>query len=169
MRILIVASQRTGGFNLMQWISKELNLKYVHEPQRIYYPIEDNIVVKELVWDGIMYEQYDKIITIRRLDERAVAESMIYALKKDEWRGKWEVSDEWIREREEEIKIQQKIVRECNHRVERIKEKGLSLTYEGVYERGDEIPMLIEYLNIENPKFLTILSKDNRYRNIEQK
>jgi hypothetical protein len=68
MRILIIAVERSGGFQLTKWLSWEMGYKPIHEPIMIPQSIEgDNIVVKYLIGEikdknNVDLTNWDKII-----------------------------------------------------------------------------------------------------------
>jgi len=76
------------------------------------------------------------------------------------------VGDEWIRENEKRIKGAEVWIEKANTELLNINEIGLHITYEGIYNRGNDIQKVLEYLNIENPKYLHLLNPSNRLRKV---
>ena len=170
MKVCIVAMARSGGYGLGKWISTELNHTYYHEP--IYNGLStegDNIVVKCLVNElenNTQCETYlngwDKIIGLVRENERECAISQTYAVEKGEWRKAYELNDEWISERENVIKGFEEWAVKRREWVEKL--NVFTISYEGIYNEGNDIKRLLEYLNIEEPKYLHLLDSSNRLR-----
>lgn len=173
MRIIIIATARTGGRQLGEWISKELKHQLYHEPNTTNID-GDNIVVKHIVnsvvdlnmelQNGFDPNAWDKIITLKRKDIRKAAESMVIAEYNQKWHSPYTIPDEWIKEHESEIKENEPFIGKGNEVIDKIEFAGLKLTYEGIYETGKEIPMLKEYLGITNPQYQSMLDKKNKYR-----
>jgi hypothetical protein len=169
MKVCIVAMARSGGYGLGEWISTELNHTYYHEP--IYNGIStegDNIVVKYLITEIDKTENaligWDKIIGLVRENERECAISQTYAVENKEWRRGYKLNSEWISERENVIKgfeewalIQKEFIQNLN---------VFNVSYEGIYNRGEDIKRILEYLNIGEPKYLHLLNPSNRLRKV---
>ncbi len=65
MKILLIATVRSGGYNLGEWISREMEYHYSHEPDKSYR-CGDNEVVKHLINNVIEHhsdKEYDEIDT----------------------------------------------------------------------------------------------------------
>ena len=90
-RILIVAMGRSGGYGLGNWISRELNLKFIHEPMiNLLDDSGKGIVTKYLIteleaykrnpWNGTDMESnikgYDKRIGLIREGDRECADDL---------------------------------------------------------------------------------------------
>jgi len=90
MKIIIVSNSRSGSTNLMKSIASANNLTYIFEP---YYktkvtdvPIGDNVVIKTLI-NHMHIDEYkklipnfDKVIFLSRMDELAMAESLVSSM-----------------------------------------------------------------------------------------
>jgi hypothetical protein len=169
MKVCIVAMARSGGYGLGEWISTELNHTYYHEP--IYNGIStegNDIVVKYLITEIDKTENaligWDKIIGLVRENERECAISQTYAVENKEWRRGYKLNSEWISERENVIKgfeewalIQKEFIQNLN---------VFNVSYEGIYNRGEDIKRILEYLNIGEPKYLHLLNPSNRLRKV---
>ena len=169
-RILIIAMGRSGGYGLGKWISTELNYTYYHEP--IYNGIStegDNIVVKYLINEIEGNENelngWDKIIGLIRENERECAISQTYAVENGEWRKGYELSEEWISERENVIKGFEEWAVKRREAIQNL--NVFNVSYEGIYNRGEDIKKILEYLDIREPKYLHLLNPSNRLRRIK--
>lgn len=174
MKILLIATLRSGGYNLGEWISKELGLKYVHEPLR-EYKVEDNVVVKHLInnviehhsdkeYDDIDTKSYDKVITLHREDVRKASESMSHAQQTDSFHSPYVMSEEWVIKNEEDIQRKEVFIGRCNADISKINYADIGVTYEGIYERGDDIKKLKELLGISDSKYESMLDNNRRLR-----
>jgi hypothetical protein len=171
MKIGIIAVGRSGGYNLGSWISNELGYEYIHEPvfNNIDVKGKTPIVIKYhiLEWNKTPKPyQMDKWIGLIREDIRETAISNIRAEQKREWHNPYKLTTDWIKENEENIKNRMPVLREFNEMVSKgIPEIELNITYEGIYNSGKDIGKVIEYLGIENPKYLHMLNPQLRLRN----
>ena len=173
MRILIISTVRTGGRQLGEWISKELKHQLYHEPNTTNID-GDNIVVKHIVnsvvdlnielQNGFDPNDWDKIITLKRNDIRGAAESMVIAENNQKWHSPYTISNEWIKEKESDVKENETFIGKGNEVIDKIDFAGLKLTYEGIYNTGEDTPKLQEYLGITNPQYQHMLDKKNKYR-----
>jgi hypothetical protein len=173
MRILIIATQRTGGRTLNEWISKELKYTCIEEPNSGYVD-GDNKVVKCLV-HTILYPDmkpyndfdpngWDKIITLKRNDTRKAAESMVFAHETKLFHSTYSITDKWIQYKESHIRENESFMIKNNGIIDKIEYAGLKLTYEGVYETGEELPILKEYLGIKDTQYEYLLSIGGKLR-----
>jgi hypothetical protein len=171
MRILIIASGRSGGTILNQWLALELGYKMIHEPIRTNQSINgDNIVVKYLISEienkmDIDLTNWDKIIGLTRMDVRECAISHTKAVQTNEWIGRYELSDEWIIENEIDIKHFEEWVNKRNTYLNTITEIELRVTYERIYNTKEDIQRIKDYIGITNTKYEHLLDNTNRLRN----
>ena len=173
MRILLIATVRTGGRQLSEWIAKELNHLHIHEPN-INFKGGDDIVVKHLVLNIVSLnmefippfnpDKWDKIITLKRNDIRGAAESFTYAQQTELYHQHYSINNKWIEDNEYQIGEDDIFISKCNEVIDKIDFAGLKLTYEGIYETGEELPMLKECLGITKPKHEWMLDKTYKYR-----
>ena len=170
MRILIIALARSGGYQLNEWLALELGYKMIHEPIRRNVSIDgDNIVVKYLVNEienrnDIDYTNWDKIIGLIREDVRECAISLTKAAQTKEWRKGYEVSDQWIKENEKDIKHFEEWISKRNDYINNIKEIQLRVTYERIYNAREDIQRIKDYIGITNTKYEHLLDNTNRLR-----
>ena len=171
MRILIIALARSGGYQLNEWLALELGYKMIHEPIRTNESIEgDNIVVKYLINEienrnDIDLLNWDKIIGLTRTDARECAISQTKAVQTNEWRGGYEVSNEWIIENEIDINNFEEWANKRNDLINRINEIELRVTYERIYNTKEDIQRIKDYIGITNTKYEHLLDNTNRLRN----
>lgn len=171
MRILIIALARSGGYQLNEWLSLELGYKMIHEPIRTNQSIEgDNIVVKYLINEigdsmDVDYINWDKIIGLTRLNVKECAISQTKAVQTNEWRDRYEVSDEWINKNEIDIKHFEDWFNKQNEYINKLKEIQLRVTYEGIYNTKEDIQRIKDYIGITNTKYEHLLDNTNRLRN----
>jgi hypothetical protein len=189
MRVLILTHPRSGGMSLLQFIKYELVYEEYHEP---FFPndsglteeqinrelfLKDNIIVKDFPFRivekgfnvGDVISKFDKVIIHQRGNHRDVAISLVYAElneRGNQMHVPYEITDEWIKDNEYEIEqrmIQIKhmfdVIQDLNY------DKCLRTTYDGIYNDKSDIPKLLKYLNIYNPRYLDILDKRHRLQN----
>jgi hypothetical protein len=174
-RILIVGMGRSGGYNLGMWLSKELDYKFIHEP-KINNLDEGgyNIVTKYLIteWEvqknPLLY-RYDKIIGLIREGDRDCAISQCWAEQKNQWRNNYTITDEWITENEGYINEMEGWVKSKRESLLSIKELGLVVSYEGIYERKTDIQKILNYVGIKETKYIHLLDESNRLRGNNKK
>jgi hypothetical protein len=171
MRILIIAMGRSGGYQLNQWLALELNYKMIHEPVNNKLNIDrDNIVVKCLLNEiknekNFDFKNWDKIIGLIRTDVRECAISQTKAVQTNEWRNGYEVSDKWILNNIETINKNQRCAGSGNNYISNIKEIGLMVTYEEIYNTKDDIDRIKKYIGMGDLKYEHLLDSNNRLRN----
>lgn len=170
MRIGIIAMTRSGGRTLGQWLAMETGYDFMHEPSNNDIDINNNndLIVKWLVIQSSSIDKekfkIDKWVGLCRKDYKEAAVSHLRALEAKEWHVKYRVTDEWINENENKINELQEWMAWCNSELELIPDIELMVSYEGIYNTGEDIPKLLKYLNIENPKYLHYLDSSNRFR-----
>ena len=166
MKVIIVAMGRSGGYRLGEWISTELNLTYYHEPLISGEMVtEENRVVKYLLdeWRRMDTKpEYDILIGLIREDSIECSISHIKGNEIGNFRIGYEVSEEWLKRNEENIKRESLIMDSWKIEMESLPTDTL-ISYEGIYNRG-ETKALCELLGIHNPKYLHLLDTSNRLR-----
>jgi hypothetical protein len=171
MRILIIALARSGGYQLNEWLTLELGYKMIHEP--IWNKLDvngDNIVVKYNIGEIIKVSDidltnWDKIIGLTRNDTRECAISHIKSVQRNDWRRAYEVSDEWIKENEIDIKHFEGWANGGIDYINGINEIDLRVTYERIYNTKEDIQRIKDYIGITNTKYEHLLDNTNRLRN----
>lgn len=171
MRIGIIAMGRTGGYNLGLWLSNEFGIPYYHEPYNHKQTIiGEHYIVKYLnsEWNELKEKpQFDKTIGLIRENIRESAISYLRAQQSGNWREPYILTDEWIKENEGELKGAEEWIKIANNKLVNINEIELNITYEGIYNRGEDIKRLTDYLDIQSPKYLHLLDSSNRLRKVK--
>lgn len=166
MKVIIVAMGRSGGYGLGEWISLELNHRYYHEPLISGEKVtEEKRVVKYLLdeWRRMDTKpEWDILIGLIREDTKECAISHIKGNESSNFRKPYEVSEEWLREKEEDIKRESLIMDSWKTEIESLPTDTI-LSYEGIYNRRETKP-LCELLGIHTPKYLHLLDTSNRLR-----
>lgn len=171
MRIGIIAMARSGGHNLGEWIAGEKECEFIHEPflNNIVIDNRNNIVIKFLLSEWFQLNEkpkLDKLIGLVRTDYREGAISFVRAMKTNEWHKPYKLNEEWIGENEEEIQTAIEWLRRDDLKLQsEIPEIEIIVSYEGIYNKGNDIKRITNYLQIENPKYLHMLNPSNRLRN----
>lgn len=86
MRILVVSSIRCGGKYFCKEISKNYNLKFIHEPKSLDKTFDDNIIVKLLNYNPFLkYEEiknyaksFDKVFILDRKNKEEQLKAVFY-------------------------------------------------------------------------------------------
>jgi hypothetical protein len=186
MRILILTHPRSGGMLLMSYIQSELSYKQYHEPFNnltndeidIELLLIDNIVVKDFPYHieskGYNHfdiiSKFDKIIVHHRENDMDVAISRTYfhtikeGIKK--MHQPYKIDDEWMRDNKNNIEEMMVDVKKKSDYVRDLSIEGsLKTTYDGIYYNKSDIPKILNFLNITDPKKLDMLDNKNRLRN----
>lgn len=170
MRILIIATERSGGFQLTKWISWEMGYKLIHEPTITPQSVEgENIVVKYLITEIIDRNDidltiWDKIIGLIRMDTYEMAISQTVAQELKEWHDSYKISDEWIYNNSKLINESQKNAKSNIDYLRDIEEIKLLVSYESIYNTKEDIQRIKDYLGIKNTKYEYLLNNKNRLR-----
>ena len=179
---------RSGGFSLLNWIGLEKGYQTIHEPtmdngdilsiykMRLLAKNKNNTVVKYLIseienkLDTFDWSNWDKIIGLIRNDTRECAISHRWASVADNWRTCYEITNEWIIENEEEIKLEESRLQKNKEVISNIPQIELLISYENIYENvyqsGGDIDKLTQYLDIQKINSYSLLDSRNRLRNI---
>ena len=172
MRILIIALMRSGGYQLNEWLAKELGYKMIHEPIRRNASIEENnIVVKYLVNDiqnrtDVDLENWDKIIGLTREDTMECAKSSVYAEQTKKWHIRYEMINEWIEDNKENIiKRESNIKNEINF-IKELNGIKLQVIYERIYNTKEDIQRIKDYIGIKDTKYEYLLDNRNRLNRV---
>jgi len=184
MRVLILTHPRSGGMSLLNYISNELNYSQYHEPfndlteEDINTKVlmENNIVVKDfpnhIINKGYdlndVVSKFDKVIIHRRGNHRDVAISLTYFQYGygSNLHETYKITDKWIKDNEDRIQLMMSDTSEMFGTIENIKNDDcLRTSYDGIYNDKSDIPRLLKYLNIYNPRYLDILDKRHKLQN----
>jgi hypothetical protein len=170
MRILIIAVERSGGFQLTKWISWEMGCKPIHEPIMTPQSVEgENVVVKYLVGEikdnkDIDLTNWDKIIGLVRMDTYDSAISQTRCLERNKWHEPYELREQWIQNNLELINENEKVIKSNINYLRSIKEIQLFTTYDGIYHSKEDIQRIKDYIGIKNTKYEYLLDNKNRLR-----
>jgi LPS sulfotransferase NodH len=170
MKILILSHTRCGSTTLCKWLSNELNFELDETPYDCKHfndVFEKNNIIRKIVVEEYfptndVIVKFDKVIFLSRRNNTDVAISYITANNIGEWHVEYEVTNEWI----DENNI--KIINISNY-INRLKMKlkgyvGFHVTYEDIYVNKSSINDILEYMNIDNPKYLEQLDYSKKYR-----
>lgn len=168
-RTLIIAMGRSGGYNLGMWLSKEKNAQFIHEPVNNNSDESGyNVVTKYLIteWEEKPSKwRYDRIIGLIREGDRECAISQLWAEDSGEWRRGYQITDEWIHNNEGRIKDKEEWVKTKRESLLKIKGLNFVVSYEGIYERGNDIDRILKYCGLKGKqRFVHLLDSSNRLR-----
>lgn len=180
MRILLIAPPRSGATTFSNWLSKELNLKWINEPfnnnqlnniELIFeFHTKHNIIAK-ITGNEYIHTQKDKwdlIIGLTRsnVDECSISftKALLENKTKDEWHTQYVLTNKWILENSVEIEKNKK---EINTQIENIINNldiDIQLTYEDVYYDKIKINKLYDLLKLKTLNYSYMLNNDKKYR-----
>jgi hypothetical protein len=170
MRILVLSHTRCGSTTLCKWLSKELNL-FLNETPYDKNTFND-IFLKNNIIRKIVVEEYfptkddiskfDRVICLSRDKSVDSAISFIHANNINKWHIDYEITEEWINKNKNNIL--KEIFKYDGLKI-RLKEfKGIHITYENVYINKFDINKILNYMDINFPKYLDMLDCDKKYR-----
>ena len=169
--ICVLSYGRTGGTTFCNWLSKELNKKYIHEPfnqnhSKNYENINlsnNNFIIK-LEPERLESIKGDKItIGLIRENIEDCAISHLHASETNSWHSPYVLTDNWIIFNKDKIDIISERILEQNNKIQNM-DYDIILTYEGLFEKKIDIPKICKFLNIENPKYIDIMDESKKYR-----
>jgi len=169
MKILIITTRRSGGTSLGTWISKEMELDYVYEPDITDDFIRDNTVVKLIYY--VKHDQqirdlaknYDKVIVHKRCDTEKQAESLVVSQITNVHHKRYHVIPDFFSRHKELYDSLCKIKVEKNEGLDRL-DFGIHTEYERIFLNVYGWSSLLEYLEIPKPKYLDLLDSKHKYR-----
>jgi hypothetical protein len=173
MKILIIATRRSGGSNLGKWISMEKGLDYIYEPNITDNFIVDNIVTK------IIYEEhneekikkiskeFDKVIIHKRINIVHQAESWTHSQINNSYDKKYSIKPKFL---EKNINLYYKLYNNLVINNDKLNNLniGIQTTYEEIFSDEYDWTFLLKYLEIEKPKYLHFLNNKNKYRDTKK-
>lgn len=183
MRVLILTHERSGGMNLLMWLSTELS--YDNKPHNCYHepynnPInppdlftDQNILVKEfpesIEENGYSLNEFmdtfDYVIRLVRNNtyEASISQTFMRSPERgnESVHNVYSVDKEWIDRNQIEILIRQT---ELDDKIERLKsiDRGILVSYENIYDGKSDIDLIKNYLNLGWLKFEELLN--NKYK-----
>lgn len=120
------------------------------------------IVIEEFSPPNDVVFKFDKVICLTRDNSVETAISFIVAKKSDKWHVDYDVTTEWIIENRNEILHRKSWYDRMKFNLKKF--KVLQVKYENIYFNKTDVSLLINYLNIPNPKHLHMLDNDKKYR-----
>jgi hypothetical protein len=170
MNICIIAYSRVGGTCFGEWLSREINRKYIHEPfnnhsvnKKIDFK-EGNFVIKLEPEQIHMIPDNTIKISIIRENIYECAISNLHSIKTNKWHSIYTIDENWIDEHREELYKLEKNIKNQNDKIKNMN-VDISITYEGIYNTKIDLEKIKNYFNISNTKYEYMLNVNNRYRN----
>lgn len=170
MRVMVLSHTRCGSTTLCKWLGKELNLFLDETPyeKKTFNNVfeSDNIIRKILVEEYYPTKEeiskFDKVISLIRENSGESSISFIHSQNFNQWHNQYEITREWISENKN--KILEQIYKYDKLKL-RLKEyKVFQTTYESIYISKFDINKILNYMNIDSPKYLDMLNYDKKYR-----
>ena len=111
------------------------------------------------------FKNWDKIIGLIRTNTKECAISHTASEERNEWRSGYEITNEWILNNIETINQNQRWIETNNNYINTIKQIGLMVTYEEIYETKDDVDRIKKYIGMSDLKYEHLLDSNNRLRN----
>jgi hypothetical protein len=162
MKILLLCGGRVGSYSVAEWLSEELNLKFIVEQDySVDYKIENNIIVKRTIGNNdfefrdVIY--FDKIIILYRENTLKQAESNLYAVLNNNWHhtsktkqdGYYEIDEDFLIENHDnlwgskrDLDRQKKEMLNLNF--------GIKISYEDIFEEEIGQKTIEEYVGFKS-------------------
>lgn len=173
MNICLICYSRVGGTSFGNWLSLELDKKYIHEPfnenhNEIYKDIdfnENRFVIKIEPHQVERIPNKKIIIGLIRENTFDCAISLFKATKTNRWHKEYQVNQNWIDSNINEIKKLESIIESQNNKIKNMK-KDILITYEGIYITQNDINKIQDFFKIDSLKYVSnYLNPKLRYRN----
>lgn len=173
MNVCIVGYSRVGGTTLGHWLSRELDLTYVHEPFNPRIPTyrddldfsANHFLIKVHTDELDMVEGEKITIGLIREDTFDCAISILSANQTNRWHLPYIVDEGWINSNREELETISLNLQNTNLQMKSMK-WDLFLTYEGIYQTGEDIKKIKDFFDIDEFKWQSLYINENlRYRN----
>lgn len=111
MRVVIISGYRVGGTQFSKWLSRELDLNYIHEPFNLRWRKEkenilgENILIKTdpFEWNEIKDLNFDYKIGLVRINTKDCAISVTRSEERNEWHIEYSINDKWLKNNNEHI------------------------------------------------------------------
>jgi LPS sulfotransferase NodH len=169
MKILVLSHTRSGSTMLCKWLSKELNIELDETPFDIN--VFDSVFQKENIIRKILTEscslsnetinKFDKVIFLTRENSIDSAISFIVTDNRN-WHVDYEITSDWINDNKNEIFKEFNKYNMLKLKMEQY--DGFHVTYEDIYINKKSVNTILDYLNINSPKYLDMLEYTKRYR-----
>ena len=170
MKILVLSHTRCGSTTFCKWISKELDLKLDETPYN--YKTFDSVFESDNLIRKIVVEEYypsdtdinkfDKVICLTRENSIETSISFLVANRSDIWHSEYTIDKEWIDNNIDKILNHSNSYEMMKYRLK--KYNVLQTTYENIFINKSDINNILNYLNIPNPTYLTLLDYSKKYR-----
>ena len=181
MRVLIITHPRSGGTTLTKWLSKELGYNCINEPDyeeandkiKLAAESDDNIVAKifpyRLTQNNINVESfiktYDKVIFHLRTNPLDVAISLVHSKITRNFNLEYTLDNDFIKTNEDKIIYEIEVVKNFYYQdVKKYFNKDLFYTtYEDVYNTGNDIDKIKNYIGIDKLEYIDLINTKNKY------
>jgi len=163
MKILLISNGRTGSYSICEWLSKELNIKFITEiDNSLDYKVEDNFILKRTLsnnhFDLEDIKHFDKIIILYRKNTLKQSESNLYAILKNKWHhysdyitdGYYEIDEDFLIKNHETIWNSKYQLDEEKNEMLNLK-FGIKVSYEEIFEDEVGEKIILNYLDF-SPK-----------------
>jgi hypothetical protein len=163
MRILLISNGRTGSYSICEWLSNELNLKFIVERDLSFnYKIGNNFIVKRTLFNNNFdledVKYFDKIIILYRKNTLKQSESNLYAILRKKWHHYSDsIIDGYYKIDEDFLIKNHEIIWDSKHQMDNEKNEmlnlkfGLKISYEEIFEDKIGQKLISDYIDF-NPK-----------------
>ena len=178
MKILLISNGRTGSYSICEWLSKELNLKFITEIEdSLNYKVEDNFILKRTLSNNdfdlkdIIF--FNKIIILYRKNTLKQSESNLYAILRKKWHhysnsiidGYYEIDEDFLINNHETIWNSKYQLDNEKNKMLNLK-FGFKISYEEIFEDKIGQKLISDYVGftpITNLDFkLKMRTNDNQ-------
>jgi hypothetical protein len=181
MRILIITHPRSGGTTLTKWLSKELGYNCINEPDyeeandkiKLAAESDDNIVAKIFPYRltqnnndvEAFIKTYDKVICHLRTNPLDVAISLVHSKITKNYGGTYKIDNEFLELNKEMIIDRIEVVKNFYYQdVKKYNDtNSIYTTYDGIFNSGEHISKIMNYLNINELKYNNLINNDKKY------
>ena len=158
MKILLISNGRTGSYSICEWLSKELNIKFITEKEDfLNYKVDDNFILKRTLSNNnfdlkdIIF--FNKIIILYRKNTLKQSESSLYAIFKKKWHhysdsiidGYYEIDEDFLIKNHETIWNSKYQLDEEKNKMLNLK-FGFKISYEEIFEDKIGQELISDYL-----------------------
>jgi hypothetical protein len=163
MRILLISNGRTGSYSICEWLSKELNLKFIVERDLSFnYKIGNNFIVKRTLFNNNFdledVKYFDKIIILYRKNTLKQSESNLYAILRKKWHHNSDtIIDGYYKIDKGFLIKNHEIIWDSKYQMDNEKNEmlnlkfGLKISYEEIFEDKIGQKLISDYIDF-NPK-----------------
>jgi hypothetical protein len=178
MKILLISNGRTGSYSICEWLSKELNVKFITETEdSLNYKVEDNFILKRTLSNNdfdlkdIIF--FNKIIILYRKNTLKQSESNLYAILRKKWHhysnsiidGYYEIDEDFLINNHETIWNSKYQLDNEKNKMLNLK-FGFKISYEEIFEDKIGQKLISDYVGftpITNLDFkLKMRTNDNQ-------